>query len=133
MLQALYPIMYTCKSWIAVSSLPVNHWNRVSNFDCSFLFKPIELLPSLLEIRLAVPRISLEERCFVRQSMWSLIHPAKHYCYRNFYLWRQALQLNFISVYPALQRTKLFIDSYFTLLLIIVVKTETDIHRIYWY
>jgi len=92
-----------------------------------FLFKPTELLPSLQEICVAVPRILLEERCFVRQSMWSLIHSAKHCCYRNFYLWRWALQLNFLSVCPTLQRTKLSIDSYFTLLLIIVVKTETAI------
>jgi len=70
-----------------------------------FLFKPTELLPSLLEIRLAVPRILLKERCFERQSTWSLIHSAKHCCYRNFYLWQWALQLYFLSVYPALQRT----------------------------
>jgi len=39
--------------------------------------------------------------------------------------------VNFLSVYPALQQTKSFIDSYFTLFLITVVITETDIRRIY--
>jgi hypothetical protein len=36
-----------------------------------------------------------------------------------------------LSVYPALQRTTSFIDSYFTLFLIMVGKTETDGHKIY--
>jgi len=91
MLWPLFPIMYTCTSWIAVSSLPVNHQNHVCNLGCLFLFQARELLHSLLEIRLALLHISLEERYFVRQSMWSLIHSAKHCCYRNFYLWQRAL------------------------------------------
>jgi len=90
MLRSLYPIMYTCWSWIAVSSLPVNRRILVSNLSIWF-YSNNRALYLLLEIHVVALHSNVKPHSLCQALLLEEV-----------YLWQPNLCKNFFAVYPAL-------------------------------